>query len=112
MSPDLESTAGQWIYLCCHCVVNLGHGVSCSRDCDACHNTNLRYIHTLAHIDDDERIMQVGIDCARVLMGPEEAEVPRLAENETKRKERWRIHYRNAGRCVTTVDDLIQKGKL
>lgn len=112
MSPELEATVGDWVYISCHCIVNLGSGLTWSKDCVACRKTNLRYIHTLAHIDDDERIVQVGIDCARVLMGPDEAKIPRLAENETKRKESWRIHYRRPGRCVTTVKDLKERGKL
>ena len=70
MSPEFEATAGDWVYISCHTIVNLGGGLTWSKECDACRNTNLRYIHTLAHIDDDERIVQVGIECARVLMGP------------------------------------------
>lgn len=39
--------------------------------------------------------------------------VPALAGDETKRKERWlRKKYRTPGRCSTTIDDLIERGKL
>ena len=111
MSPDLEMTAGQWLYICCHCIVKLGHGTTWSRECDACHNTNLRFMHTLEN-KEDKRMIEVGIECARLLVDDTDREVPRLAENETKRKEGWRIFHRNPGRCVTTIDDLIEKGKL
>jgi hypothetical protein len=59
---------------------------------------------------EDGRQIDVGIECARVLM--EDYEVPSLAENETKGKERWRVRYRTPGRCSTTVDDLEDRGKL
>ena len=75
----------------------------------ACSNTNLRFFHTLEHREGHNQI-EVGIECARVLM--QGSEIPSLAENETKRKERWRIHYRRPGRCTTTIDNLIERGKL
>lgn len=111
MSPELEATAGQWVYVSCHCMVNLGSGIAFSRECDACHNKNIRYMHTLRH-EDDGRFLEVGIECARTLVDESDAEIPRLAENETKRKETWRIHYHRPGRCITTVDNLISRGKL
>jgi len=40
---------------------------------------------------------------------PEERELPQLAENETARKERWRLRYKNYGLCVTTYEDLRGK---
>jgi hypothetical protein len=110
VKPDLAATAGQWDYVCCHCLVRWGTGgVSFTYKCGACGNTNLRYIHTLEHVEDGRQI-NAGIECARVLM--EDYEVPSLAENETKRKERWRIKYRKPGRCSTTIDDLLNRGKL
>jgi len=63
----------------------------------------------LEHVE-DKRQMQVGIECARILM---DSDVPRLAENETKRKERWRREvYLKPGRCWTTIEDLKDEGKL
>jgi len=80
-------------------------------ECAACCNTNLRFVHVLEH-EDDGRQIEVGIECARTLLDPSDYEIPSLAENETKRKERWRIRYNNPGRCVTTVAHLDEKGKL
>jgi hypothetical protein len=105
-----EFIPGQWKYVCCHCIVNSGtHGVDFTYSCTACDNTNLRFIHTLEHREDGRQI-EVGIECARKLMN--RSSVPRLAENETKRKERWRVKYRNPGRCISTIADLEDRGKL
>jgi hypothetical protein len=112
--PDFAATVGQWEYICCYCIVeiNTGSGVSTSGpECAACNNTNLRFIHVLEHMEDRRQIC-VGIGCARTLVDPSDSEIPSLAENETKRKERWRIHYHTPGRCMTTVQDLIKRGKL
>lgn len=114
LSREFETTAGQWNYVCCYCIVkiNTGSGVSATGpECAVCHNTNLRFVHILEH-EKDGRQIQVGIECARTLLDASDYEIPALAENECKRKERWRIHYSNPGRCVTTVDDLLEKGKL
>jgi len=110
VKPELAATAGQWEYILCFCIVQLGSGVSSSGpECDACGNSNLRFVHVVQNTTDQRQIM-VGLDCASVLT--EDFDTPRLAENETKRKEGWRIYYRKPGRCVTTVEDLIEKGKL
>jgi hypothetical protein len=111
VKPELAATIGQWEYVCCECIVNLGCGVRAiiTRDCAACGNNNLRFYHTLEHLE-DHRLIEVGIECARVLM--QGSEIPPLAENETKRKEGWRIYYRRPGRCTTTIDNLIERGKL
>jgi len=110
VKPELAATAGQWEYICCYCMVRLASGVTTSGpDCDACGNCNLRFVHVIQN-DTDHRQLLVGLDCASVLT--EDHETPRLAENETKRKEAWRIYYKKPGRCVTTVDCLIEKGKL
>ena len=115
VAPELAATVGQWVYLCCYCVVKIEteYGVthSAGPECAACHNTNLRFVHVLEH-DEDESQIEVGIECARTLVDPSDSEIPRLAENETKRKEGWRVHYRNPGRCVTTFADLEKRGKL
>lgn len=111
--PELAATAGQWEYLFCYCIVKIetGFGVTTSGpECAACHNTNLRFVYILEH-EEDGRLINVGIECARALLDPLDVEIPRLAENETKRKEGWRVHYRNPGRCVTTVGDLENRGK-
>ncbi len=80
-------------------------------ECTLCHNTNLRFVHVLEH-DEDGRQLEVGIECARTLLDSSDWEIPTLAENETKRKETWRIHYKTPGRCVTTIRHLIERGKL
>jgi hypothetical protein len=124
MDKALLATAGDWLYFSCHCLVELKPaGVTHARQggiCDLCGNNNVKFVHTLTYLPDIEegkpeseiRHVQVGIDCARALMGAEDAHVPVLAENETQRKRKWRIHYRRPGRCVTTVDDLDARGKL
>lgn len=110
MSLSTELTPGQWEYICCSCVVKMGRSrVFITYQCQFCGNTNLRFIHTLEH-SENKRQISVGLECARVLM--DGSEIPRLAENETKRKERWRIHYRKPGTCVTGIEDLIKRGKL
>src|ERR1051326_2882634 len=103
MKPEMKSTLGQWIYLSCKCFVRVGRGISVqiTYECQACGNTNLRFVHTLEHVVDNRQI-QVGIECATILV--KDAELPRLAENEVKRKERWRQEYRKPGRCVATID--------
>ena len=111
--PDFAATVGQWEYICCYCVVKIesGFGVSTTgASCTACRNTNLRFVHVLEH--EDGRQIYVGIECAGTLVDPSDSGIPRLAENETKRKEGWRVRYRNPGRCVTTIDDLKNRGKL
>ena len=112
LKSELAATVGQWEYVCCECMVNVGSGAIAiiTRACDACGNTNLRFIHTLESVE-DRKLIDVGIECARLLM--EGSDIPVLAENETKRKERWRREvYFRPGRCCTTVDDLIERGKL
>jgi len=111
IKPDLASTAGQWEYVCCWCVVSLRRtgGVYVEYECSACGNTNLRFMHVLEHTDTQRQII-VGRDCADALMGG--SEIPNLAETETKRKESWRVHYRRPGRCSTDIQDLENRGKL
>jgi predicted RNA-binding Zn-ribbon protein involved in translation (DUF1610 family) len=113
MKLVMEATIGQWVYVCCSCTVKLdtGGGVVVAYECHACGNTNLRFIHTLEHVDSGGQI-SVGIECAAVLVGLNEERIPRLAENETKRKERWGQHYRTPGRCTTDITDLENRGKL
>jgi hypothetical protein len=115
IKTELATTAGRWAYLLCECFVQIdGGGVRAifSYECAACGNTNLRFIHTLENMDTEQQI-QVGIECAALLVGPDECHIPRLAENETKRKERWRREvYRKPGRCTTAIDDLENRGLL
>jgi hypothetical protein len=108
---ELAATVGQWEYVCCYCFINTGLGISGSitYECALCHNTNLRFIHVLENLEDHRQI-DVGIECARRLI--DDFELPALAENEVKRKEKWRIYYSKPGRCVATVDDLKNRGKL
>lgn len=114
MKPALAATIGQWIYVDCNTIVKFpgGGGVTVrGMDCEACGNANLRFFHSLEH-EEDGRLITVGIECARVLLGPDDWEIPALAENEVKRKERWRVHYRRPGRCTANIEDLINRGKL
>ena len=114
IKPELAATAGHWLYLCCDTLVKFPGPSGCTHtgmDCAACSNTNLRFWHTLEHEETGEQIT-VGVECARVLLGPDDWEIPGLAENEVKRKERWRVRYRNPGRCVATLEDLEKRGKL
>jgi hypothetical protein len=111
MTGTIES--GQWLYSRCYCNVTIG-----ARDwtyygnkCAACGNTNLRFLHVLKHIVARKEIT-VGIECARNLVFKDQRDLPQLAENETARKERWRLRYGNYGLCVTTVEELEVKGKL
>jgi hypothetical protein len=109
--PEFAHTLGQWEYIRCECLVKMPTrgGVFFTYQCEACGNTNLRFIHTLEHPETKQSI-SAGLECASVLA--DDYDVPQLAENETKRKERWRRHYRTPGRCQTTIGDLIEKGKL
>jgi hypothetical protein len=86
-----------------------GLSVHLAYECAACANTNLRFIHTLEHLEDGRQIA-VGIECARVLL--QDNELPTLAENEVKRKQRWRIIYKKPGRCSADLLDLQNRGKL
>jgi hypothetical protein len=111
---ELAATVGRWAYLSCECFIQIGGGIisTLSYECAACRNTNLRFIHTLENMDTGQQIL-VGIECAALLVGLDEDHIPRLAENETKRKERWRREkYHTPGRCSTTVEDLENRGKL
>ena len=110
MRPEFASTAGEWDFISCHCYVRLAASISVciTNECAACGNTNIHFSHTLQHTDG--RQIDVGIECASVLL--EDYELPRLAENEVKRKEGWRIHYKKPGRCVAGIEDLAKRGKL
>jgi hypothetical protein len=109
--PDMEATAGQWIYFGCECHVRLSTSLKVvfNYRCAACGNTSLRFIHTLEHLETKEQIY-VGIECAGILT--DDFELPRAAEQEVKRKEGWRQHYKRPGRCYVTVEELIAKGKI
>jgi hypothetical protein len=80
--------------------------------CAACGNKNLRFIHVLKFKDRTRREIEVGVECAQLLVCAEDAKRPRLAENETARKESWRRKYKTFGLCRTTVEDLENRGKL
>ena len=112
LKPELAATVGQWAYVDCHCIVNTGaRGIHFTYECAACGNTNLRFIHTLERLK-DQRQIDVGVECARARLEPESSEVPRITENEVKRKERWRIFYRKPGRCTADIHDLMIGGNL
>ncbi len=112
---DVNGTEGKWEYL--DCSVRVGRGDR-RVPCQLC-GTPMRYEHKLTYPSELGLIrgatfnrIFVGVECAVKLLSPEDAEIPRLAENETKRKEQWRIHYQTPGVCRTTIDDLVEKGKL
>lgn len=111
VKKELAATVGDWFYVSCHCIVKVQTGVSFTYECDGCGNTSLRFIHTLEN-EKDKRRIQVGIQCARTLLPLDEWEIPRLAEAEVQRKERWRIRYNNPGWCIVTEQDLIDRGVL
>jgi hypothetical protein len=121
-NEELIKTAGDWLYVSCSCIVEWRtQGVTVTHEggiCQLCGNNNVLFVHTLEYIPDlDEgkpypRQIGVGIDCARLLVDADSEHIPTLAENETKRKKKWRLHYRRPGRCSTTVDDLDARGKL
>ena len=113
----IAGTEGKWRYVSCSVDVADASGHVLCR-CQVCGNGNRRYTHTLLYPRELGRIrgtyenhIFVGVECAAVLIDGDPA-IPRLAENETARKERWRIRYDNPGVCTTTIADLIKRGKL
>jgi hypothetical protein len=119
----LLATAGDWLYVSCRVMVELKStgGTTHTQDggvCQLCGNNNVKFIHTLEYLPDvdaeskDVRRVEVGLDCAQILVGREDAHIPQSAENETHRKRKWRVHYRRPGTCTTTLDDLDTRGKL
>lgn len=114
-SPRPELIPGEWIYICCECLIEPRNGIvlEITYKCECCGNSNLRFIHILAHMNNRDQQIQVGIECARRLVAPEARKIPQLAEIETKRKERWRRDvYSKPGSCFTTISDLEKRGKL
>src|SRR5262245_1916467 len=107
LKPELEATIGQWEFVCCETWIHIATSISThiTQQCQGCGNTNIRFLHTLQHAEDKTRQITVGIECARVLL--DDSEVPRLAENEVKRKEKWRVHYKKPGRCWVDIQDLV-----
>lgn len=115
---DIKGTEGKWHYLSCSVEVGSEVDASRTRGCQVCGNKNYRYSHTLEYPKELGRIpgtfenhIFVGVECAAILIDDDPA-IPRLAEAETQRKERWRIHYGNPGTCRTTIENLIERGKL
>ena len=111
----IVGTEGKWRYVSCS--VTVGDTDRQGR-CQVCGVRNHRFTHTLFYPTKLGRIrgtyenhIFVGVECAAVLIDGDPA-IPRLAENETARKERWRIRYDNPGVCTTTIADLIKRGKL
>lgn len=115
--PGIAGTEGKWEYKLCR--TSVGSAVTGEKRCDLC-NAPMRFTHTVYLPRELGRVqgacynnLFVGVDCAARLIAPEDADLPRLAENETARKERWRRDvFGTPGSCKTTVDDLIEKGKL
>ena len=113
IKPELAVTIGQWVYVWCQTYIQFpshsGVQAFFSYECAACGNTNLRFEHILEHKTTGRQIV-VGLDCACALL--DDDELPRLAENEVKRKERWRIFYKKRGRCIADREDLEKRGVL
>jgi hypothetical protein len=107
----MAATIGKWVYVWCECHVRIASAITVviTYQCAACDNSNLRFIHVLECLETKEQIW-VGIECAGVLLG--DFDLPRLAENEVKRKERWRQHYRKPGRCIAGLLELESRGKV
>ncbi|MGO9335941.1 MAG: hypothetical protein ACLPY1_00375 [Terracidiphilus sp.] len=113
----IVGTEGGWVYQ--RCETTVGSRTGEGRRCMLC-NAPMRFGHTVTYPKELRRFpgifenqLSVGVDCAVKLIPPDEAGIPRLAENETARKERWRRDvFGTPGTCKTTVDDLIEKGKL
>lgn len=115
---NIAGTEGKWRYLSCSVTVGEPVNSSSTRGCQVCGNKNRRFFHTLMYPKERGRIrgtfenrIYVGVECAALLIDGN-PDIPRLAENETARKERWRIRYGHPGECRTTVDNLIERGKL
>ena len=113
----IAGTEGGWVYSRCETIV--GSRTDEGRRCMLCH-TRVRFSHVVTYPKEIRRFpgivenqLGVGIECAVKLLPPDQADIPRLAENETARKERWRRDvFGTPGTCKTTIDDLIEKGKL
>lgn len=120
----LLATAGDWLYVSCRCIVEVRTpGVTRTSEggvCQLCGNGNVKFIHSLEYLPDidankpeaEVRRIDVGLDCARLLVEHSDEHVPVLAENEAHRKRRWRIHYRRLGWVTVTPEDLDVRGKL
>src|ERR1051326_1160569 len=103
IGPATDLINGDWRYRCCSCFVKISsQQVEITYQCRCCGNTNLRFIHTLENVMDGTQIV-VGIDCAiRLLNG---CDIPQIAENEVRRKERWRREkYKTPGRCSVELE--------
>ena len=109
--PEMGATAGQWTHVWCECQVQITSAiiVQFTYQCAACGNSNLRFIHVLERVETKEQVW-VGIECAGVLLN--DFELPRLAENEVKRKERWRQRFRKPGKCIAGLLELESRGKI
>ena len=107
LKPEFEATAGEWEYLCCSCMIEGPEFYDMPSKCQACGFPTVRYTHTLKRQGQE---IYVGVDCAITLT---DSNIPVLAENETKRKERWRRdRFNRPGICTTTIADLKKRGKL
>ena len=113
----ITGTEGGWMYL--RCMTVLGSRTDDGGRCMLC-NAPMRFGHEVTYPKEMWRFpgivenqLRVGVDCAVKLISPDQADIPRLAENETARKERWRRDvFGTPGLCKTTIDDLVERGKL
>jgi hypothetical protein len=112
---DIRGTVGLWKYK--ECTVDVGDSDRRGR-CQVC-GSAMRFAHRLIYPKELGRVrgtyenyIFVGIECAAELLPANECHIPRLAENETQRKARWRVRYENWGICRTSIDNLIDRGVL
>jgi hypothetical protein len=113
----IAGTESGWEYQ--RCATAVGSRTDEGRLCMLC-NAPMRFGHVVTYPKELKRFpgivenqLSVGVECAIKLIPSDQADIPRLAENETARKERWRRDvFGTPGICKTTIDDLIEKGKL
>lgn len=120
MKINLDGTEGHWTFFECGTWVGsvIEAGIGWNLFCDRCGKA-MRFTHTLCGPNGVAKprgcpsTIHVGVDCAALLVVPDERHIPLLAEQETARKERWRRdRYNSPGVCKTTLDNLRERGKI
>jgi hypothetical protein len=88
LRPEFVGTAGLWMYLDCHCVDHMSaDGARLTHDCRACGKRDLRFFHILENVVGiDEGLIGVCIECARILIGDVQWDIPGDAEQEAKQR--------------------------
>ena len=88
LRPEFVGTAGLWMYHDCHCVDHMSaNGARLNHECRACGKKNLRFFHILENaVDIDKGLFGVCIECARILIGDVEWDIPGDAEQGAKQR--------------------------